>query len=315
MSTLLDRRSVGAQMPIDWPVALGLTALHLGAVAAPFQFSWFAVGLAVVLLWLTSSLGVSLAFHRMLAHGSFKPKRWLKLALVAVGCLALQGRPIYWVGVHRLHHADPDGPMDPHTPQHGLWWSHIGWMARQDTGGVRRERVVSDLKRDRTLVWLNRYAPLLQLLSFVAVFGIGEFAGAMGVATSGLSCLLWAVGARAVVAYHSTWFVNSAAHRWGYVNYPTRDHARNLWWVALVSFGEGWHNNHHAYAYSARIGHRWFEIDVTFMALRVLAALRLVQSVSLPRNPGSTNKRLEPEHDPDAPKVDSSLPATLGTPA
>jgi stearoyl-CoA desaturase (delta-9 desaturase) len=284
MTTSRDRKPAGALTPIDWPIALGLAALHLGAVAALFQFSWFAVGLGAVLLWLTGSLGISLAFHRMLAHGSFKPRRWLKLVLVAIGCLALQGRPFYWVGVHRLHHADSDGPTDPHTPEHGLWWSHAGWMLRQDTGGERRERAVADLKRDPGLAWLNRYAPLLQLLSFAAIWAIGDLAAAAGVATSGLSCFLWAVGARAVVGYHSTWLVNSASHRWGYVNYPTRNGARNLWWVALVSFGEGWHNNHHAHASSARIGHRWFEIDVSWLALRALAGLRLVQSMNLPRN-------------------------------
>ena len=283
MSNSTSQRAIGAMAPIDWQVALGLFALHLAAAAALLKFSWFAVGLCLALLWLTSSLGISLGFHRMLAHGSFRPRRWLKLALVTIGCLALQGRPFYWVGVHRLHHADPDGQLDPHTPQHGLWWSHAGWMVRRDTGGERRERVIFDLRRDRSLGWLNLYVPLLQLLSFAAVWAIGEVARATGAATSGLSCLLWGVGVRTVIAYHSTWLVNSAAHRWGYVNYQTRDDARNLWWVAVVSYGEGWHNNHHAHAYSARIGHRWFEIDVSWLALRVFAAFRLVQSINVPR--------------------------------
>jgi sn-1 stearoyl-lipid 9-desaturase len=267
----------------DWLVVTGLGLLHLGAIAALFSFSWVGLGLALVMRWLTGSLGISLGFHRMLSHRAFRAKRWVELTLVVLGCLALQGRPLYWVGVHRLHHVDPDGPRDPHTPRHGLLWSHLGWMLRQDTGGSRRERAVRELARDPALVWINRWAPLLQLASLVAFFGIGEFARWLGLDTSGLSCLLWAGALRTVVVYHSTWLVNSATHRFGYVTYRTRDDARNLWWVALLSFGEGWHNNHHAHAQSAKIGHRWFELDITWIALRTLQLLRLAYDVKLPR--------------------------------
>jgi fatty-acid desaturase len=265
--------------PIDVPVLLGLVALHLAALGALWCFSWFGLGLAVVTYWMTSSLGVSLGFHRMLTHRAFRPVGWLRVLIVVLGCLALQGRPFYWVGVHRLHHADPDGPKDPHSPRHGFWWAHYGWIIRQNTGGSDRARVVSDLRRDRTMVALNRWCPWIQLASTVVMFGIGELARMLGANTSGLSCLCWAVGMRSVVAYHATWLVNSATHRWGYVNYETRDDARNLWWVALLSFGEGWHNNHHARPHSARVGHRWFELDVTWMAVRVLRAFGLVSHV------------------------------------
>jgi fatty-acid desaturase len=260
-------------------VALGLLGLHLGALAALWHFSWFGLGLAILLYWLTSSLGVSLGLHRMLSHRAFSPVGWLRALLVILGCLALQGRPLYWVGVHRLHHANPDGPRDPHSPRHGFWWAHFGWIVRQNTGGEQRLRVISDLMRDRTLVALDRWCPWIQLSSAVGLYALGELARLGGIATSGWSCLLWAVGMRSVAAYHATWLVNSAAHRWGYVNYPTRDDAKNLWWVALLSFGEGWHNNHHAHPYSARVGHRWFEVDLTWFALRVLQALRLVTQV------------------------------------
>ena len=280
VTSLVSRNpSFGQRQRLDAVVVAGLLFLHVGAVAALFRFSWFALVLAALLHWLSCSLGVSLAFHRMLSHGSFQPVRWLKLVLVGVGCLAMQGRPFYWVGVHRLHHSDPDGENDPHTPRHGLGWSHVGWMLRQNTGGARRERVVRDLLADPALVWLNRWCPLLQGLSMVAVYAIGSAASAIGFHTSGLSCLLWAVGMRVVVAYHATWLVNSAAHRWGYANYRTRDDARNLWWVALITYGEGWHNNHHAHPNSARIGHRWFEVDASWWALRIFGFARLVRNV------------------------------------
>jgi fatty-acid desaturase len=265
--------------PIDVPVALGLLGLHLGALAALWHFSWFGLGLAILLYWLTSSLGVSLGFHRMLSHRAFSPVGWLRAVLVILGCLALQGRPFYWVGVHRLHHANPDGPEDPHSPRHGFWWAHFGWIVRQNTGGEQRVRVIGDLMRDRTLVLLNRWCPWAQLSSAVVLYGMGELARVGGVATSGWSGLLWGVGMRSVAAYHATWLVNSAAHRWGYVNYRTSDDAKNLWWVALLSFGEGWHNNHHAHPYSARVGHRWFEVDLTWFALRALQVLGLVTQV------------------------------------
>jgi len=271
--------AIGLSQDFDVPVVVGIALLHLGAIAALFQFSWFALGVFVLLHWLTSSIGVSLALHRMLSHRSFRPVRWLKLVLVGVSCLALQGRPLYWVSVHRLHHADPDGPNDPHTPRHGFGWAHYGWMLRKNTGGERREKVIRDLLADPALVWLNRYCPIIQLMSLVAVFALGAFAARMGVNTSGLSCLLWGVGMRTVVAYHSTWLVNSASHRWGYSNFPTRDDARNLWWVGLITYGEGWHNNHHAHPGSARIGQRWFELDLTWLVLRVLRGVRLVSDV------------------------------------
>lgn len=274
----------GRREPWDIPVVLALLVLHLAALWAPFHFSWFALGLGAVMYWLTYSLGVSLGFHRMLCHRSFKAANWLRVSLVGLGCLALQGRPFYWVGVHRLHHGDPDGPKDPHSPRHGLIWSHAGWMLRQNTGGEHRDRAVKDLMKDPTFVRLNRWAPLLQLASIAAVWGLGVAARAHGIQTSGLSCLLWAVAVRVVVGYHCTWLVNSATHRWGYTNYATRDDARNLWWVALLSFGEGWHNNHHAHPNSVRIGQRWFELDVTWLAVRLLKALGAVRELRLTKH-------------------------------
>jgi fatty-acid desaturase len=272
-------RSDGHNQPFDVPVLVGLVVLHVSAFAALFRFSWFALGLAVLLNWLVCSLGISAAFHRMLTHRSFKPVRWLQLTLVLIGCLGFQGRPFYWVGVHRLHHADPDGPLDPHTPRHGLAWSHIAWIVRQNTGGKRRDRVIRDLLADRALSWINRWCPLIQVISVVAVYCIGSAAHRFGVQTGGLSCLLWAVSARVVWAYHATWLVNSAAHRWGYTNFATKDDARNLWWVALITHGEGWHNNHHAHPNSARIGLRWFELDPTWWMVRVFEMTRLVRNV------------------------------------
>jgi stearoyl-CoA desaturase (delta-9 desaturase) len=271
--------ATGRSEALDLPVVIGIALLHIAAIVALFHFSWFAFGLFLVMHWLTSSIGISLAFHRMLAHRSFRPKRWLKLILVVIGCIALQGRPFYWVSVHRLHHVDPDGPNDPHTPRHGLGWSHLGWMLRQNTGGARREKVIRDLMIEPTLVFINRWCPLIQLLSFALIYAIGTLASSFGLPTSGISCVLWGVGLRTVVAYHSTWLVNSAAHRWGYCNFRTRDDARNLWWVGLLTYGEGWHNNHHAHPGSARIGHRWFELDTTWLVLRVFKGLNLVSHV------------------------------------
>lgn len=273
----------GRKEPLDWPVLGGLLVLHVGAVAALFQFSWFALTVATFLYWLSCSVGISLGFHRLLSHRSFVVAPWLRTMILAAGCLALQGRPFYWAAVHRLHHRDPDGPNDPHSPRHGLWWAHAAWVVRQNTGGTRRDHVIGDLKRDASLVRLDRYCPWLQLASVIGVWGLGEVGRAAGLETSGVSCVLWGIGMRTVFAYHATWLVNSATHRWGYATYRTQDDARNLWWVALLTFGEGWHNNHHAFPYSARIGHRWFELDPTWILLRLLAALGLVSHVRSPK--------------------------------
>ena len=276
---------------LNWSVVCAILALHLVAVLAfvPALFTWTGLIIFFVMIWISGGVGIALCYHRLLTHRSFRTYKWFEYLVTLCGCLAWQGGPITWVGVHRLHHRHADSEHDPHSPSHGFTWSHILWVLHKQIDGIRGEEAAKDLLRDRVMRWIDRLHWLPQLLMAIALFATGW---AIGGATLGLSWVVWGVALRTVVLFHGTWFVNSAAHTWGYQNYPgTGEHSTNLWWVALWSFGEGWHNNHHAHPRSARHGLRWFEIDITWMMIRVLEKLGLAWDIHKPATaemPGET---------------------------
>jgi stearoyl-CoA desaturase (delta-9 desaturase) len=189
------------------------------------------------------------------------------------GTMTLEGGPIFWVGTHRIHHQYSDTPQDPHSPRDGAWWSHIGWImlgeGRHDKVDYFR-RYVPELTRDRFYLWLNKYhwVPLTVLGALLLVFG-------------GLPMFLWAGCLRVTVGLHCTWFVNSATHLWGSRRFQTRDDSRNSWWVALITFGEGWHNNHHGKPNSARHGLAWYELDMTWLQILLLEKLGIAKNVKV----------------------------------
>jgi fatty-acid desaturase len=267
---------------LDWPVVIGITAMHLGCLWAPFYFSWSAFFAAVFLYWLTGAIGITLCYHRLLTHRSFKTPKWFEYLLTTIACLAWQGGPVQWVGIHRLHHKHSDEELDPHTPKHGFTWAHMLWCMHRNPGGHNAAEAAKDLDRNPTMRMINKYFWVPQFLLLPAVYYAGEAAAHFGLQTSGLSWLVWAVCVRTVFVYHSTWFVNSASHTWGYRNYETGDISTNLWWVALLSFGEGWHNNHHAHQRSAAHGLRWFEMDMTYWTIRLLGLVGLARDIVLP---------------------------------
>lgn len=282
------RRRVSMRV-LDWPVVIGIVTVHLGCFAAPFYFSWSGLVVASIFAWLTAAIGITLCYHRLLTHRSFKTPKWFEYLLTLLGCMACQGGPIQWVGTHRLHHRYSDEPKDPHTPKHGFTWAHVFWCLHKHQGGLpwSSANAAQDLCRDRGMCLINKYyivAPLFAVL-FCAVGG--EWAARLGWETSGLSWVLWGVCVRTVCVYHATWFVNSAAHTWGYQNYPTNDRSTNLWWVALIAFGEGWHNNHHGDQRAAAHGHRWFELDLTYRTIRLLGLLGLARDIVEPKKSGA----------------------------
>jgi len=268
---------------LDWPVVIGIAAMHVGCLAAPFYFSWSGLAAGVFLYWLTGAIGITLCYHRLLTHRSFKTPKWFEYFLTTIACLAWQGGPVQWVGIHRLHHKHSDSELDPHSPKHGFTWAHMFWCMHKQADGHNGTEAAKDLQRDPGMRLLNQFFWVPQFLLVGVVYGAGEGAAYLGLATSGLSWLLWGVCVRTVIVYHSTWFVNSASHTWGYRNYNTDDISTNLWWVALVSFGEGWHNNHHAHQRSAAHGLRWYEFDLTYWTIRVLSWVGLAQDVVLPK--------------------------------
>lgn len=274
-----NARKVKLANGLCWPIVGWLVLIHVGLLAAPFTFTWQALVLTLGLHWLTGGIGICLGYHRLLTHGSFKtyaPVRWL---LGAVGCLGGEGSPADWVANHRKHHAHSDEDGDPHSPNDGAWWSHIFWIAWTTPGPVRTQHIqrwARDILNDRVLASLVYGFLPLNFIFSVMLFGIGYWLGGTAMATS---FLVWGVFVRLAFVMHSTWLVNSASHMWGYRNYVTKDNSRNLWWVALLTYGEGWHNNHHAYPSMAMHGHRWWEIDTTFLVIRLMRRLGLAWHV------------------------------------
>ncbi|HUQ69457.1 MAG TPA: fatty acid desaturase [Planctomycetaceae bacterium] len=256
---------------MDWVVLGWMTAMHVGALAAPFYFSWPAFGAFALLHWLTGSIGICLCFHRYLTHKSMKLATPARFFTMLCGVLSGEGTPLTWVAAHRLHHQRSDQSGDPHSPLDGPWWSHMWWMLVYRTPAEREalfHRYIPDLVND----------PLMRMFERTYILWHFALAGAL-YAIGGVPMLLWGFCLRMVVMYHSTWFVNSATHLWGYRNYTTRDESRNLWWVAILAYGEGWHNNHHAHPHTARAGHRWWELDPTFWSIRFLQLIGQAKNV------------------------------------
>lgn len=267
--------------PRDWGVIIFMTFIHIAAPFAflPINFSWTAVGLAVFLHWLTGGVGITLGWHRLLSHRSFQTSKWLEYVLVFCGVLSLQGGPIWWVGLHRHHHLYSDQDADHHDSCKGFWWSHMGWMFYDVPAEKEISRFTKDIADDPFYQFLDRYFFPIQVVFAGLLFLIG-----------GLPFLFWGVFMRLVLVYHTTWFVNSATHKFGYRTYESEDRSTNCWWVALLAYGEGWHNNHHTFQYSARHGLKWWEIDLTWMMIQVLQKLGLAWKIKLVETTPSTSQ-------------------------
>jgi len=275
-----------ARSKINWIFAITLAAFHLGALAALFCFRWPALIPFVVVWVLAQNVGIAMGYHRLLTHRGYATPKWLEYCIATCATLALQGGPIYWVGVHRMHHKHTDKEGDPHSPRDGKWWSHMGWILN---GALRNKSealrlYTPDLARDRYYVWLSKYHWIPLTVVGIAFFAFG-----------GWSWLLWGAVLPATVGFHVTWMVNSVTHLWGTRRFTTSDDSRNNFWVALVTGGEGWHNNHHAYPVSARHGLAWYEIDVNYFGIRVLERLGLASQVKTASLKSEVERRSTPE--------------------
>ncbi|MBZ5622169.1 MAG: fatty acid desaturase [Acidobacteriia bacterium] len=256
---------------MNWFTTLVLVFIHIGAVAALFVFSWKAFFLTVFFYWVATGLGISMGYHRLHTHRSYRVPLWLEYFFALCGSLTLEGGPIFWVAVHRIHHQKSDLPGDPHSPRDGAWWSHVGWILFGETNH-NNTRMMSkyapDLAKHRFYVWLNDYHWVPITVLAILVLAIG-----------GWQMVLWTMFFRVVFGLHATWLVNSATHMWGARRFATRDDSRNNWWVALISFGEGWHNNHHAHPTSARHGLAWYEFDPSWILIKVLKGLGVARAI------------------------------------
>ncbi|MDZ4797971.1 MAG: fatty acid desaturase [Bryobacteraceae bacterium] len=268
---------------INPSTAIALGVFHTGAIAALFFFSWQAFWTAVFLNWLALSLGIGMGYHRLLTHRSYKVPSWIEYFLTICATLALEGGPIFWVGTHRVHHQHSDKEGDPHSPRHGAWWAHLMWMVFGK--GYHNEtklmgKYAPDLYRDKFHRSINswHWVPLT-VLGFI-LMGIGAWTGG---AYGAASMVLWGIFLRVTLGHHFTWAVNSITHMHGARRFDTRDDSTNNWYVALLTFGEGWHNNHHAHPTSARHGLAWYELDITWLEIWALGKLGIAQNIKVAR--------------------------------
>jgi stearoyl-CoA desaturase (delta-9 desaturase) len=287
---------------VIWPYVLAFALYHGLALLAlvPWLFSWTGLAAALLGLYVFGTLGVNLCYHRLLTHRSFACPKWLEHGLSILGVCCLQDTPVRWVAVHRMHHQHSDEPTDPHSPLVTFFWGHMGWLLTPNRELARlslyehyakdllRDPFYKNLERDVLWVWIN---VMQWVVFFAAGFGLGwlltgELAGGV---RQGLSLLVWGVFLRTVLVWHITWSVNSVTHRWGYQNYKTGENSRNNVLIGLVSNGEGWHNNHHAQPRAAAHGHRWWEFDVTYITIWLLAKAGLARDIVPVNKEGTVN--------------------------
>ena len=266
-----DRLTISNPDKINWTVTIAMVLFHLGAIAALFLFDWRRLATAVLLYWVATGLGISMGYHRLHTHRSYKVPVALEYFFAICGTLTLEGGPIFWVATHRIHHQNSDGPGDPHSPRDGAWWSHAGWLLKGETkhnNTMLMSKYAPDLAKHRFYVWLNSYHWLPVTVLALLLVALGGF-----------PLFLWGICLRIVFGLHATWLVNSATHMWGQRRFATRDDSRNNWWVALLTFGEGWHNNHHAHPTSARHGLAWYEFDVSWIQIKILKLFGIAKSI------------------------------------
>ncbi len=263
------------QYPFNWLAGIFFIAIHALAILSLWCFSWPAVAVTLFLHWLFGSVGICLGYHRLLSHRSFQVPRWLEYSIAVLGALAVQGGPIFWVSGHRLHHAHTeDLDLDPYSAKRGFWWSHMLWIFYPHPEFFDYEqyqKFAPDLARQGFYRWLDRYFLLLQIPLGLLLYAVG-----------GWSFVIYGIFLRVVLLSHSTWFINSVTHLWGYRTFEVEDNSRNLWWAAIFTYGEGWHNNHHAYPHVAKAGWQWWEIDMTWWVIWLLKSVGLAHHVTMP---------------------------------
>ncbi len=259
-----------------------LSSVHLIALYAfvPWFFTWSGLVLAVLGHFVFGMLGITVGYHRLLTHRGFTCPKWLEHTFAILGICNLQDSPARWVAIHRMHHQHSDNQPDPHSPWVNFLWGHVGWVVCRHRDLDRTshyERYVRDLLRDPFYLRLERkqgwfFVFLAHAMLITAAGAVTGYFVSGGLTSEALryaaSWAVWAVAVRTVFVLHGTWSVNSVAHLFGYRNYETRDHSTNNWLVALISHGEGWHNNHHAEPRAAAHGHRWWEYDMSWRVIR-----------------------------------------------
>lgn len=262
-----------------------MAGFHLGSLSAFFTGVSLPTLIVAGVLYVVRGLGITAGYHRLLAHRSYRTSRPVQFMLALAGSLAVQGGPLWWVAHHRSHHRHTDVAGDVHSPvTRGLWQSHMGWMMSQ---AAFREKGANsrDLHKYRELKWLQRYYVPLIVAQGAGLYllGAGLAAAFPQWGTSGAQMLVWGLFVTTVLTWHITFAVNSVCHSWGQRPHPTGDASTNNLVVGLLAYGEGWHNNHHMYPFSARHGLEWWQVDTTWWLLKGLEKLGVVSGLKLPQ--------------------------------
>ncbi len=274
-------RAAAVGAGLSWPLFLVMGIFHAGALAALFFFTWQRLVVMAVLYVLAINVGIGMCYHRLLTHRGYQVPKWLEYFMSVCATLSLEGGPIAWVSTHRVHHQLSDHEGDPHTPREGGWWAHAGWVIFGESLHAQTQalsRYVPDLIRDRFHVWLSKYHWLPISLSAALLLAGGWIWGGW---VNGIAMVLWGALLRVTLGLHATWLVNSATHMWCKRRFETHDDSRNSFWVALLTGGEGWHNNHHAHPVSVRHGLRWYEFDPNFYGIWILSKLGLARKIQV----------------------------------
>jgi fatty-acid desaturase len=282
---------------LRWDYVLPIVSFHVLALLAfvPWLFSWTGVVLFVLGINVFGQLGVPIGYHRLLTHRSFRTSKWLERCFVGIALCNGQDTPAKWVTWHRIHHQHTDVQEDPHSPLVAFFWSHVGWLFYDNpeaSNAGAYHKYARDILDDPFYMYLEKHratASLLFLAHAMVFFLVGLAVGWATTGSSsaglqfGLSVLVWGVIVRTVYVWHITWAVNSLSHMFGYRNHETAEESRNNWFVAIITGGEGWHNNHHHDPTSASVQHRWWELDLNYYIIKVLEWTGLVTHVVAPR--------------------------------
>jgi len=287
---------------VSWVRIAPFIAMHLGCLAVIWVgFSWPAFWLAIA-LYVARMFFITGFYHRYFSHRTFRTSRTFQAVMAVLGLTAVQRGPIWWASHHRHHHRHADEHVDLHAPNvWGTLWAHMFWFTTEDAY-VTRTKGVPDLMKYPELVWLNRHDVVVYVSFALLCYAAGVFGGAAGLSATGPQALVWGFCVSTVLLYHGTYTINSLAHRFGSRRYATRDDSRNNWLLALLTLGEGWHNNHHHYPGSARQGFFWWEIDMTYWGLAALQRIGLIHDL-----------RAVPEHRRESSRIDHGTPDPLAT--
>ena len=296
----------GARRAIRWDYVVFFVALHAAAllVFIPYFFSWIGVAAFLGGVIVFGQFAIPIGYHRLLAHKSFRTPKWFERTLVTLAMCTAQETPAQWVAWHRRHHCHSDEQDDPHTPRVNFFWAHVNWLVHESRSRLQTfamyEKYARDILADPYYRWIERLptpagvfflAHALLLTALVAGLATLWYGWSGEALQLTASVVVWGIIARTVWVWHITWSVNSLSHLAGYQNYATGDDSRNNWFVALLTGGEGWHNNHHADPASASVQHRWWELDPNYYVIRLFGVLGLASDIIPPRHRRHASKR------------------------